>query len=142
MPLVHDLNVFVLCGDIIISMTKEYFSGERLVDRRCLEAIQRMMETDSCWWLLDTPTWRESLRIPSENGFNTSRLSYQVIIIVVLLANCPYEGRSVTLCLASVSVYRHTSWNTAVLGIAVSSVEGGYVMVGRVARSGCIADSH
>ena len=39
-------------------------------------------------------------------------------------------------------VYRHTSWNTAVLGIAVSSVEGGYVMVGRVARSGCIADSH
>ena len=103
-------------------------------------------EDDGNWWLLDTPTWRESLRIPSENGFNTSRLSY---IIVVLLANCPYEGRSVksqvrpvTLCLASVSVYRHTTWNTAVLGIAVSSVEGGYVMVGRVARSGCIADSH
>ena len=111
-----------------------------------MEAIQRMMETDS---LLDTPTWRGSLKVPSEKGFNPSRLSYQVIIIVVLLANCPYEGRSVksqvcpvTLCLAFVSVYRHTSWNTAVLGIAVSSVEGGYVMVGRVARSGCIADSH
>ena len=27
---------------------EEYFSGERLVDRRCLEAIQRMMETGGC----------------------------------------------------------------------------------------------
>ena len=45
------------------------------------------------------------------------------------------QVHSVTQCQASVSMYRHTSWNPAVLvGIAVSSVEDGYIMAGRVAR--------